>query len=729
MFGGAAGSTFGGSQSQQQPPSQQQGQFGFASTQPQQQQQQQQQPQQAQAGGFGQTFGGFSAGNSLNQGGAAPSQPQANTQSGFSFGQPQQPQQAQSQPPAWNTGGFSQNTPNGQGYQSAPAGDQHQQFMLQQQQHQQQQQQQYQHQQQYQQQPQQQQHQQQSPWSQSQSTQPQPFQAAHQQQMTHQQSAVQQQTYLPGYLSKLRSQRPYSPSASRKASDAPGSPPPTDAVSAGALTASTSGAAGGNVAGTGAGFSTPNSRSSREGNRRTSLDGGPTSPMHGFSSSFFSSPTSDPYGQVHSQQRPFDGSGSIFGAGGLRGNAQSARRGAGGSGAGSGREASFTAGTPGRDRSTSYMRSSSFGIGSPQSSHDIAGPASGGSGGASGDNDEDDDDAPPAEALGEADASRNGFATSFGESIAAMATSPPPAQHLGRPSSSLGASVSGAQPTHNLQHHPQAQQQQQSPHGAHSHLCTLLVYGFPSTITPTVLAHFGAIGEIVSHSSLAPAGNQGDAGGPVFSECLRIVYAEPWHALRAVRRNGEVVAGAAYVGVRWADESLHQEAMLNGVQSPVFAASAGAAGIVATSSAGPLASASNAPGTSGAQPSSSSSSSSSSSALGSSVGPGARTARGSTPSFGRPINLVDSPAAALRARAAAGQAGGTGSGTSSPFGKAIGGLFGGGSTASSSGQVSAVGTPSRLGAGSNGAQSGTAPGTPGNQSGVMGRIGDAIFGW
>lgn len=375
------------------------------------------------------------------------------------------------------------------------------------------------------------------------------------------------------------------------------------------------------------------------------------------------------------------------------------------------------------------MRSSS--IGSPSLN---AGGATLGGAGAGGD-DNDEDDAPPAETLAEADGSRNDFAgTSFGEGVDAMATSPPFRKSLGGLHSSSSSSSSSLgrlqMPLNGGMSTPYSQAQSQSlqPLGqkqpAKSSLCTLLIYGFPSNVTSTVLSHFGAIGEIVSHSSISTGGTSGN-DAPVVSECLRVVYGEPWHALRALRRNGELVAGTVYVGLRWADESLHQEMMINGINSPVFSSASGVSsnGLVPSApctvssvpSPAPL------PGTEGGRPTS----------VSSGAGAGARSARDWTPSFGRPINIIDSPAAALRARTAGSQ-GGVGSGTSSPFSKAIGGLFGPG-TASSSGPGSVIGTPSKAkasaggGAGAQGAAGG--PGTSGNQSGVIGRLGDAIFGW
>ncbi|PWN21296.1 hypothetical protein BCV69DRAFT_282031 [Microstroma glucosiphilum] len=473
----------------------------------------------------------------------------------------------------------------------------------------------------------------------------------------NQQPQMQQTTYLPGYLSRIKgsghSTRPYSASAAASRSNDPHSPP-KESDSAPATSA------------------TPNQHSgrlSRDGSRSSAEGlGQPTSPMQGFSSSFFSSPSGvEGGGSTRGAQ-----SESMFGAGGLRGS--TARRGTPG-GRGDSRDAPF--GTPARDpRSSSLLRASS--VGSPPGNSSLNGGA-------------DDDDAPPFEALADADVSR----PDFGSSSFAMADS------------SMGGPATSTSPPRNGGLYPSPSMSQvltrpsstgPAPSGADSSLCTLLLYGFSSSLTSTVLSHFGGIGDIVSSSSLAPSSD-----GSASSECLRVVYSAPQFALRALRRSGELVAGVAYVGVRFADEGLHREVLLNGINSNMLLSAAGA-----SSSASLGLSPSNAP----AMPVSNGTTSSSS-AL-------SRPTRESTPSFGRPINIVDSPAAALRARANPNGA----PGSSSPFGK-VGSLFGAGVTGSGSGgsgAASGTGTPVKAGA--NGAQG---PATPGGS--VMGRIGDAIFGW
>ena len=91
----------------------------------------------------------------------------------------------------------------------------------------------------------------------------------------------------------------------------------------------------------------------------------------------------------------------------------------------------------------------------------------------------------------------------------------------------------------------------------------------------------------------------------------RLEYAEPLHALHALRRNGELVAGAL-VGVRWEDDGMHRVSVEKGLDAPLQGAP------VAAAPAAPATPARAAPGA--ARP--------------------AATPAG-TPLIGRPIEVVD----------------------------------------------------------------------------------------
>lgn len=487
-----------------------------------------------------------------------------------------------------------------------------------------------------------------------------PFQQSH---FGQQQPSQQQSTYLPGYLSRFNksSSRPYmtSSSSSQRLNATGERSPPKDhdssAVGPGRAT-------------------TPDARSNRDGHlvRRTSIDG-PASPVQGFSSSFFAGSSSGTPGLSSSSRQ--DRSQNIFGAGGLRGKTFAARQSVYG-------ESSSSVITPGgrtRERSASHHLRKSGGGGGVYGSPSAAG-------------DVDEDDAPPFEALADSTAPTDGLSSSSfgargGEEDTSMVlhSSSPPAERNAIQYGSLGRDNSTGT------------------EASSSPLCTLILYGFPASLVQSVLHHFSSIGHVVAHEVLSSAAEDDASSRGSGPTLLQITYSAPHLSLHALRRSGELVAGAAYVGVRLKDDGLHSEMILYGLNSKRLLAVGGQmvsqggsssnSGITHPSLNG-LASP---PKSNSAPPTASS-----------------MSARPSTPSsqtlaFGRPLQLVDSPAAALRSRPATAAAA---SGTASPFGK-VGSLFGT--------PVKASGT-----AGSITAPGGSSTGTP---NGVMGRIGDAIFGW
>ncbi|GAA5935565.1 hypothetical protein JCM1841_004429 [Sporobolomyces salmonicolor] len=69
------------------------------------------------------------------------------------------------------------------------------------------------------------------------------------------------------------------------------------------------------------------------------------------------------------------------------------------------------------------------------------------------------------------------------------------------------------------------------------------VFGFPSSALELILDYFSQFGEIMSKTPSQEGGNW-----------VTIVYAQPWAAARAVRKNGEVLGGVLMVGVKAVDE-------------------------------------------------------------------------------------------------------------------------------------------------------------------------------
>lgn len=79
------------------------------------------------------------------------------------------------------------------------------------------------------------------------------------------------------------------------------------------------------------------------------------------------------------------------------------------------------------------------------------------------------------------------------------------------------------------------------------------VFGFPASATDLILDFFSQFGDIVSKTPSTEGGNW-----------VTIVYAQPWSAARAVRKNGEVLGGVLMVGVKAVDEDGLRRALAGG---------------------------------------------------------------------------------------------------------------------------------------------------------------------
>ncbi|KAN0063755.1 hypothetical protein ACQY0O_003805 [Thecaphora frezii] len=690
------------SQQQAQQPNQQGALFSnstFGQQQPQQQQpQQQQQTQPSFGGGFGTSSGGlFGSQNRLQQ------QQQPAQLSGF--GQPLQQQQQQFTPQQQQTTTpFGQSQPGLFGQQ--PFGTQNQQQL---------------------------------PFPQQGQQQPSLEQQRMQLSQSSQQQVPQQQqqmSYVPGYLSRVRSDKPYRSPARQLE---PGSPERAEAEAS-------------------SGFGTPASKSAKD---DASSSRNQSSPVGRFSSSFFNERRDDSDGLGRSGSVGpgawRGGRESIFGAGGLRGGRKSMTPAPSSGGAMqapdtpasrlAAGDTSFSPGRSFRAATSPPGRSSSFATGM----------------------DDDDDDAPPQEALDDAKPSSPGSAIYGNSSFAAFGASLNRSNTIdsglrssgnggggGGASGSLGgaggaggAVVSsassggtGGQLTGRAAAVDRAQR-------------TVLIYGYPHWMEKAVLELFAAIGgvELIEAIDITGSGSAQDQAqtqpaGPFLPCCTRLVYEAGFQALHALRRNGEIVAGACIVGVRWEDENYHQISVTNGVDAvfrndivpssrtrDVFKASAKPISIpsIASASGAALAAAGGGAQVSGFASGGSGgggyatlqvgersqqqlSSSPSNANLGSSIhnggggggGGGSGAAAGSSSgAYGRPLSIV-SGSSAIRpsASTAAGLAG-------SPF-RVAGSLFGGNAAA---GAASKPTDPSAAGAS-----------LPRDKS-VMGRIADGIFGW
>ncbi|KAH8093769.1 hypothetical protein BXZ70DRAFT_949116 [Cristinia sonorae] len=84
----------------------------------------------------------------------------------------------------------------------------------------------------------------------------------------------------------------------------------------------------------------------------------------------------------------------------------------------------------------------------------------------------------------------------------------------------------------------------------HTKPLQVIVFGYPPDKYTIAVEYFRAIGE-----STEP-----DANTEVVN-CFRVGYTNPADALRAVRRNGEVVGGTWMVGVKWADQAMAESVL------------------------------------------------------------------------------------------------------------------------------------------------------------------------
>lgn len=347
-----------------------------------------------------------------------------------------------------------------------------------------------------------------------------------------------------------------------------------------------------------------------------------SSPTHGFHSSFFSRNSVD-LGDAARAATPAANvrEGSIFGHGGLRGSVK---------------------------QEDSADRSMSRPPGSPPAH---ATPAWGG-------NDSlsfvahamDDDDAPPQETLSD-------VAHLQPRSLNAV-----PAAGASRASLATAAMASEARPA-------------ESPLSER----VVVVYGFPPALRAFVVEQFGSLGGLVSADDV-DTGTAPHAQGALVP--VRLTYAEPVQALHALHQTGKSIAGTCLIGVRWENDAMHEQSLVQGLDAPLLASAGATAHGVAGSSARPTAAAPATPA------------------------PSARLPAKGTPAFGRPITKVDSPVAALAQPAAK-----SGSTPHSPF-------------------RSVAHLGESLWRGSVGAQN-SAPtaSAPNAPSGVLGRLADGLFGW
>ncbi|KDN49584.1 hypothetical protein K437DRAFT_255261 [Tilletiaria anomala UBC 951] len=481
--------------------------------------------------------------------------------------------------------------------------------------------------------------------------------------------------YLPGYLSKLKEARPYSSPlhASRPSASPPRSKDPES----------------------GAGPSTPfgsdRIRSSRADiGAGSGVGGTSSSPNQRFSSAFFTSGSpADAAGVGSLDDSAFGAGKSVFGPSGLRSKGRA----------------------PSGRHSVSFGRSPSLSRGLRLSKSPPAASicASAGAAAGAGAGMDEEDYAPPIESL----AQDNEMSDSSFAAQRSMARDE--SGFLGRAS---GAPAKTAAPEAGASHNLRGSSHQTSAAADNPSLRTILVFGFPRALEAVITEHFSTLGLVQSTDWVTLSAVSTTDG------CLEIVYKDPWAALRAIRRNGEIFAGIAMVGVRWKDDGLQREMIVGGLSSGAFTKGTGASpnGTPSASTAAHAAAAG--PG-------------SSTSAGANGIAPTQRTSTLSggtgTPRthIGRPISVIGSKNAVFASSpSASGGARGSGSGSNgNPLTQLRNAAFGGTSAGTSSvGPTAASSLFAQRPAGNEGASGGSAKGQqPG--SGLLGRINDAVFGW
>lgn len=108
--------------------------------------------------------------------------------------------------------------------------------------------------------------------------------------------------------------------------------------------------------------------------------------------------------------------------------------------------------------------------------------------------------------------------------------------------------------------------QQQAPNGQSSsngsnNVYKLIVFGFPPNLQSSVLKEFASIAPLVYNSIQDPSSSASTSTTstsdlpPTGSNWFTIAYDNDWAALRALRKNGDIIAGSAMIGVKWADST------------------------------------------------------------------------------------------------------------------------------------------------------------------------------
>lgn len=181
----------------------------------------------------------------------------------------------------------------------------------------------------------------------------------------------------------------------------------------------------------------------------------------------------------------------------------------------------------------------------------------------SGDGDYMEEDAPPTDSLAEFDDEVPAYMHA-GSSGAATTTNGNASKTLENGQNAGLSASPGSQPV--LLH--------AASQGGQGQIYKITVFGFPSTSLPTILQTFETFSPIV-YNSTQPVTTSAGATTSTKSEMppsganwVTIGYEHEWAALRALRKNGEVVRGNIMIGVKWADGSAPPQQHSSGSATP-----------------------------------------------------------------------------------------------------------------------------------------------------------------
>ncbi|KAK9893908.1 hypothetical protein P389DRAFT_110169 [Cystobasidium minutum MCA 4210] len=163
------------------------------------------------------------------------------------------------------------------------------------------------------------------------------------------------------------------------------------------------------------------------------------------------------------------------------------------------------------------------------------------------------EDAPPVDTLDDFDNDAGvPYVSSPPPSQPAPISASPAKRQIGLPNGSASQSASSSS-------FGQMSNGQSSNNNSSSGIYKVVVFGYPPNLQSSVLKEFASIAPLVYNSiqdpspSTSSSNKQSDVPPPTGSNWFTIGYDNDWAALRAIRKNGDIIADSAMIGVKWAD--------------------------------------------------------------------------------------------------------------------------------------------------------------------------------